>query len=300
MTNPDKSDWDEHFDVPGRVRFMEGAGDLPMINVTTEWSSAEIYLHGAHVTQFQKKNEAPILFLSHVSRFDSGQPIRGGIPVIFPWFGPREGLPAHGLARTKDWELKEIIPSENGAVGLRFRLPDSSETPGFAPFTADYVVTVKDTLSLELIITNKSGNQELAFEDCLHTYFAVGDINAVSITGLKGTIYRDKVENFAEKRELSDAITICSEVDRIYLDTTRTVEIRDAGLRRKIIVEKEGSASTVVWNPWIAKARQMPDFGDEEYQQMVCVESGNVGKNKISLGPGKSAVLKVVISSVLL
>jgi D-hexose-6-phosphate mutarotase len=89
-------------------------------------------------------------------------------------------------------------------------------------------------------------------------------------------------------------------VDRIYLDTAHTVEIRDESLRRVIRVEKEGSASTVVWNPWTAKAKAMQDFGDEEYTGMICVESGNVALNKVKLPPGKSTRLKVKLSSALL
>ncbi|MDB6020134.1 MAG: putative glucose-6-phosphate 1-epimerase [Pedosphaera sp.] len=292
------SDWDEKFDIPGCVRFMEGVGDLPMLSVTTEWSSAEIYLQGAHITHFQKKNEPPLLFLSQVSRFAEGQPIRGGIPIILPWFGSREGQQvAHGFARTKTWELKEILPAKDGSVSLRFRMPESGEDAGFPPFSAEYLVTLRDTLSLRLTVTNKSADRELAFEDCLHTYFNVGDINAVSITGLTGVSYLDKVENFARKTETADVIKISSEVDRVYLDTTGTVEIQDDKLRRKIRVEKENSASTVVWNPWIAKAQQLPDFGNEEYQTMVCVESGNVGKNGVKLAPGQAASLSVKLSS---
>ena len=109
--------------------------------------------------------------------------------------------------------------------------------------------------------------------------------------------YLDKVANFAEKVETEDAIRINSEVDRIYLDTTETVEIQDPTLRRKIIVEKHGSVSTVLWNPWITKAQQMPDFGNDEYQRMVCVESGNVGPNQIKLPPGESSTLTVKLSS---
>jgi D-hexose-6-phosphate mutarotase len=158
-------------------------------------------------------------------------------------------------------------------------------------------VTVGDALELQLAVANASPDRELVFENCLHTYFAIGDNSAVSIAGLKGVSYRDKVENFAEKTETADAIKIISETDRVYQDTTSTVEIHDAALRRKIRIEKTGSASTVVWNPWIAKAKEMADFGDDEYQRMVCVESGNVGKNKITLAPGKSATLAVKLST---
>ena|SRR2546426_719641 len=135
------------------------------------------------------------------------------------------------------------------------------------------------------------------FENCLHTYFEVSDIGSVSITGLKGMDYLDKVANFARKTETNDAIRVSSEVDRIYMDTPGPVEIHDSRLGRKIRIEKHGSVSTVVWNPWIAKSQQMPDFGNDEYLRMVCVESGNVAANAVKLEPGKSSTLTVKISS---
>lgn len=297
MVGTDIPDRLKRFEIPGRVTLLEGNGELTKIEITTDWSTAEIYLHGANVTDFQKKGDAPLLFTSQFSRFTSGQPIRGGIPVIFPWFGAREGSPAHGIARLWEWDLHEAITVPDGGVSLRFSLPDTAESAMWPPFSANYVVTVTDALTLELIITNCSPDQNFSFEDCLHTYFAVGDINAVSVTGLKGVSYLDKVENFAQKTETAEALRFTSEVDHIYYDTTGPVEILDPKFRRKIRVEKTGSASTVVWNPWSAKSQQMPDFGNDEYRQMLCVESGNVAKNKLVLAPGKSSVLKVTLSS---
>ena len=281
----------------GRVTFLGGRGELSMMEITTAWSAAEIYLHGAHVTNFKKHDEAPLLFLSQCSRFEEKQPIRGGIPIIFPWFGAREGMAMHGFARVHAWELKEVLPAADGSVSVRFRLPDCPEAGAFPAFIAEYVVTVNEHLTLELIVTNKSADANLEFEECLHTYFAVDDIAATGITGLKGVSYLDKVANFSKKKETEEAIKITSEVDRVYLDTKGAVEIRDQKLGRVIRVEKENSASTVLWNPWIAKAQAMPDFGGEEYHKMVCVESGNVGANKITLAPGKTSNLKVKLSS---
>ncbi len=267
-----------------------------MVRITTEWSTAEIYLHGAHVTSFRRHDRPPLLFLSQCSRFEAGQPIRGGIPVILPWFGAREGMAMHGFARIKTWEVKEIMPMPDGTVSVRFRLPESPEASAYPPFTAEYVVGVNDSLTLELIVTNKSPDAKLEFEECLHTYFAVEDVTAVSIAGLKGVSYLDKVANFAKKTETEEAIHVSSEVDRVYLDAVGSVEIQDSRLHRVIRVEKEHSASTVVWNPWIAKAQQMPDFGNDEYQKMVCVESGNVNANKLVLDPGQTSRLKVKLS----
>jgi glucose-6-phosphate 1-epimerase len=286
------------FEIPGRVSLVDGNGDLPMVWVSTDWGVAEIYLHGAHVASFQKKNEPPLLFLSEESRFEEGEPIRGGIPVILPWFGAKEGEKAHGFARVKNWELTDAKVAVDGSVRVALRLPDGPEMAKWAtPFAAEYAVTVGKTLKLELTITNLSKERELVLEDCLHTYFTVGEIGAATIAGLKGVEYLDKVEGFAKKTETNDVIRIGSEVDRVYMDTTSEVEIRDAKLGRVIRVKKEGSKSTVVWNPWMAKADAMADFGDEEYLKMVCVEAGNVGKNKLVVGAGKSEMMRVELFS---
>src|SRR5882757_5214985 len=118
MNTGEALNWEGTSETAGGVRFIDGAGGLPMLSVTTEWSSAEIYLHGAHVAGFQKRNEPPLLFLSEVSQFAEGKAIRGGIPIILPWFGAREGLPAHGFARTRTWELKAIDSLPDGSVRL--------------------------------------------------------------------------------------------------------------------------------------------------------------------------------------
>lgn len=291
------SAWESRIEIPGRVTFQEGQGDLPTVEVRTPWSEAEIYPHGAHVTHFQKLTEPPLLFLSKMSRFEAGAPIRGGVPVVFPWFGPRAGQPAHGFARLEDWELKEITLSADGSSRLHFRLPDGLEAGDLPPFTVDYTVTVGEQLILHLAVTNRTPDRELSFEDCLHTYFAVGDITAVEITGLRGASYLDTLDHLARKVDADDAIRIAAEVDRVYVDTSATVEIVDKAFRRRIRVAKEGSRSTVVWNPWSAKAQRLPDFGNDEYLQMVCVESGNVGPNQITLAPGQTSTLQVTLST---
>lgn len=278
-----------HLEIPDRVSIVKGEGGMPKVVVETDSSLAEIHLHGAHVTRFQKKGEAPLLFLSDSSDFARDKPIRGGIPIIFPWFGPSEGLPANGYARTVEWDLRETTLLPDGSVSLRFKLPRLGK------FDVQYLVTVSDSLCLELVVCN-SGENESSFENCLHTYFQISSIDAISITGLTGTRYMDKVTG-KPCVETSTNIRIEGEVDRVYSDTPATTEIEDPGFGRKIRIEKSGSESTVVWNPWIEKSIRMPDFGDEEYLQMVCVESGNVTTNKITLASGGCTLLKVRLSS---
>ena len=282
-------DGSHHLEIPGHVSLAAGHGGLPKVSIETPWSSAEIYLHGAHVTGFRKNGEAPLLFMSGASEFAAGKPIRGGVPIIFPWFGPREGMPAHGFARTAAWDLKETSLLPDGAVSLRFSLPARDG------FDVEYLVTVAESLSMELAVTN-TGGQDATIETCLHTYFKIGAIDAISITGLSGVNYLDKLTG-TSATDAPGPIHIAGEVDRIYLDTATAVEIEDPALGRKIRIATTGSNSTVVWNPWIEKSRRMPDFGDDEYLQMVCVESGNVAKNQITLTAGGRAVLKVDVSS---
>jgi D-hexose-6-phosphate mutarotase len=284
-------------ELPGRVLFTEGNGEMAKLSIDTAWSNAELYLHGAHLTHFQKKGEPPVLFMSQLSRFENGVPIRGGIPVIFPWFGAREGGPAHGFARQQAWELREISQMSNGTVRLRLSLPDSPQAALLSKFTLDFWVTIGEKIGLDLIVGNSSTDQDLVFESCLHAYFQVGDISCVSITGLKGAEYLDKTQSFARKTEESDEIKITRETDRVYTGTRKTVEILDSKLGRRIRIEKSGSLSTVLWNPWIDKAQQMPDFGNEEFREMVCVEPGNVGDDKITVAPGKSSTLSVEIAT---
>ena len=284
------------YEIAGTVAIITGNGGLPKVQITTDRSTAEIYLHGAHVAGFQKLGEPPLLWMSAASQFAAGKPIRGGVPICFPWFGPREGRPAHGFARIADWELVETKALADGKVSVRLRLPETAGGADAFPGKVEFLLTVGETLTMELSVANAS-SETVAFENCLHTYLTIGDIGEFSITGLKGVEYLDKVDGGKLKLEKADAIHIGSEVDRVYLNTTGPAEIRDTKLRRTIRVEKSGSYSTVVWNPWVAKSKAMPDFGDEEFRGMVCVESGNVARERIKLASGESSALRVVLSS---
>jgi D-hexose-6-phosphate mutarotase len=286
----------KNLEIPGAVK-IDSSGELTKVVVTSKFSAAEIYLHGAHLTHFQKNGEPPLIFLSRKSFFTPGKAIRGGVPICFPWFGAREGNVMHGFARTAEWELVETAALPDGSVKVNFLLPENLlVAAGWPAAKVNFIVTIGETLTMELVTQNTS-SQDFIFEDCLHTYFHTGDVSYVSVTGLKGYSYLDKVDGFARKLETNNAIKISSEVDRVYLNTPGTVEIQDAFSHRKIVIKKSGSQSAVVWNPWIDKAKAMADFGDDEYKEMICVESGNVGESKITLAPGKTAALKVLLQS---
>ena len=285
-------------EISGRIEIVNGHGGLPLVKIRTSWSTAEIYLLGAHVSGFQKNGEPPLIFMSAKSYFAAGKPIRGGVPICFPWFGNRDGEPSHGFARLTEWELVNTSATPDGTVTVTLALPGITGSSKWNSLRTEFVVTVSDKLVMELTTTSESCDGALEIENCLHTYFQVSDIGAVSLTGLQGAAFDDFAFGAGGARRAADAaaLRITQETNRVYPDNAATVEIIDEKLHRKIRVEKSNSQSTVVWNPWTTQ--KMPeDFDPAEHRQMVCVESGNVKQNKISLAPGKSTGLKVVVSS---
>jgi glucose-6-phosphate 1-epimerase len=276
-------------------RIATGANGLPVVELRGRSGSAEIYLHGAHVTRWDPAGARPVLWVSRSSAFAPGQPIRGGVPICFPWFGAHPtdpGQPGHGFARVREWRLiatpEASAPGDEDAAVAEFEL-GSTEPPHPAwphAFAARYRVVLGRALTMQLEVAN-TGSAPISFEEALHTYFAVSDVRDISISGLEGRPYLDKVAGFAERVQAGDPIRFTAETDRVYLDTHATCTIHDPGWKRRITVAKQGSNSTVVWNPWIGKAHAMPDFGDDEWLEMVCVETANVGANRVTLAPGE-------------
>lgn len=289
----------KQFEIPDRVTLTMDEDELVKVIVTSDESTAEIYLKGAHVTSFQQKEEKLLLFMSPSAKMPRGNMLHGGIPLCFPWFGNREGETlSHGFARNSIWDLVETKAKSDGVVELTFQLPsDILREAGWAAVEVLYRVTVGKKLQLELIVNNTT-SLPFSFEECFHSYFLVGDIDQVTVHGLKGLTYLDKNEDFATKQELCDELPIVGETNSVYLDSTAPIEIHDHSLRRTIRIEKEHSRSTVVWNPWREKAKTIADFGPEDYRHMLCVESGNVKEFTRQLPPGETSMMRVQLSCV--
>jgi glucose-6-phosphate 1-epimerase len=283
------------FAIPGIVRIEEGRGALPRVVVTSDLATAELYLHGAHLTAFQPRGAPPLLFLSERSQFDAAKPIRGGVPVIFPWFGPRAGSPAHGFARVRPWELTSCAQLPDGSVRVACALGVDDLTRALWPpsFEARLTFTLGRSLGIELEI--QAGEAPLVFEEAFHTYLLVGDARQAGVDGLQNVEYIDKVDGFKRKTQPAETLRITGETDRVYVNTRGRCVVHDPVLERTITVEKENSDATVVWNPWIDKARAMPDFGDEEWPKMLCIETANVGDSAIRLAPSQSHRMRVTV-----
>lgn len=287
--------------LPASVRLVERAGALPRLDVVTRASAAQVYYQGAHVARWQPAPaDAPVLFLSAHTDLREGKAIRGGVPICFPWFathGTDRGAPSHGFVRTAAWALTDGSEADDGTVALRFVLDVDEHASPLWPHRARLAhrISIGTTLEMALDVENR-GAESMTFEEALHTYFSVGDIERVAIAGLEDTEYLDKVEGWARRRQGREPIRFAGETDRVYLDTTATCRIADEERSREIVVEKSGSHSTVVWNPWADRARALPDLGADDWRQMVCVETANVGAAAVTLAPGASHTMRAALS----
>ena len=156
-------------------------------------------------------------------------------------------------------------------------------------------MSVGAALEMALEVVNTSPG-DIRFEEALHTYLAVGDISRTTIDGLAGRTFIDKVDKAQRKTQPTGAFALNGETDRVYLDTPDTVTVNDGANGRKLVVSKSGSASTVVWNPWTAKAKAMADFGDDEWPGMLCIETANAADNAVTLAPGARHTMRATIA----
>lgn len=273
---------------------------LPGIKVDTPKASGLVYFHGAHVAEWTPAGERPVLWLSESSVYEDGKAIRGGVPLIFPWFGggASGGLkPQHGFARLQQWKLKNAKISPTGNVTIQLALGGAEVDPelsGNMPrdYNLEMHVTMGRTLILQLIVT--AGDAPIRFEEGLHTYFAVGDIKQASVEGVEGAAYTDRVTDQGGTQD--GAVRFTGETDRVYESRQFLARINDPAWGRTIQIEKVGSAQTVIWNPWIDKSKAMADFGDDEWTGMVCVEAVNTREQAIILGRRQRHLMSQTIS----
>jgi glucose-6-phosphate 1-epimerase len=300
----DIKELNESFGLPGLLAFEDGSVNgepdgLARAVITTPAATATVYLQGAHIAEWQPVGEDPVLFLSKKTAYKKGKALRGGVPVIFPWFGDRhdgQPGPAHGFARAADWTLAfAALVGED--VHLTFTLgpSDATRALGFDHFRVAYQLTIGRTLTLQLTVANEAPTP-LVFEEALHTYYVVGDVREVLTTGLVNTSFFDKRDNGLEKIQLEDPLVLRWTTDRVYVNSTVDCVIHDPAMKRRITIAKTGSATTIVWNPWSELTPGLADMEPEAWPGMICVESGNAGPNAIILAPGDSHTLRSTVS----
>ena len=284
------------FALPGHLHFMESHPGLPVAHITTTQATAQVALQGAQLLAWQPTGQQPVIWVSKAAVFEPGKPVRGGVPVCWPWFGALAGQSAHGFVRTRMWQVRGSALNAAGQVVLRLGLSDDASTRAVwdHAFDLELVVTVGPTLTLDLI-TRNTGETPLTLSEALHTYFCVGDINATRVQGLDGCSYSDKVQAGMQCLQQGDVV-FSGETDRVYFNTTSDSLIKDTAWQREIRVSKQGSDATVVWNPWAEREKSFADMASGEFNDMLCVETANAGPHQITLAPGAQHTLSACLS----
>ncbi|EGZ14811.1 hypothetical protein PHYSODRAFT_505323 [Phytophthora sojae] len=272
--------------------------ELETVKLTHPYgSSAEVYHFGAHVKSFHPAMDPKmdVLFMSKESFLDGVNPIRGGIPVVFPNFGSAKGFPSHGFARITNWTLASYknAADKNSPSVAKFTMESSNSTRKMWPvdFKLEYEVKLYGNELKTALRVRNTNKDPIEFHALLHNYLWVDDATnkGVQVLGLKGVDYYDKVAkvNATETRAYID---FANQTDNVYSNAPNTLHAVIKGVNAV-----DRTTDAVVWNPWADRAKAMEDFGDEEYKNMVAVEPGRVSV-KQALPAGQTYTLAESIS----
>ncbi|XP_026758981.1 uncharacterized protein LOC113518316 [Galleria mellonella] len=251
-------------------------------------TTCTVNLFGATVVSWRVNNQEQ-LFVSKQAVFDGKRAIRGGIPFVFPQFGQWAFGPQHGFARVARWHVEKMperLPS--GDVEAVFSLMDDDFTRSMwhFQFRLTYRLILREKeLHFNIGVYNPSKELTFSCQLLLHTYFKVPDVRRCQITGMHGCMFIDKTREGAVYQETREVVTINEWTDRIYQNTMQEHIITNVVSGRKMRIQKYNFPDTVIWNPWADYAKEIPDFGDDEFPNMVCVEAGRVAA-PIVLLPG--------------
>ncbi|MBT8150723.1 MAG: D-hexose-6-phosphate mutarotase [Gammaproteobacteria bacterium] len=310
-------------DAHKKLKHVEGIevvkyNQLLALRVDNESASATIFLQGAQVASYQPKGQKPVIWLSDSCDYESGSPLRGGIPICWPWFGDlsknpqaiidqlgdlggssdSSEAPAHGLVRSRLWSIDSAERVDADTTSISFCLDVGAGDPGIwqYPCRLTLVVTVGVKLDVSLGIENVGASGFMA-SCALHSYFYISNIASATVSGLHGVDYVDSLQDW--RRFTQDGcLVIKEEVDRIYQSIPGQVVINDAGLSRNIYLTQRDAPSLVVWNPWLEKAKRLSCFGAKDYLGMLCLETAQVLEHARYVGAGDSYSIGVEIESV--
>lgn len=254
--------------------------DLPCVKLQFGQATAVIALYGAQVLSYQPRNNQEILWLSPLATWHNQTPIRGGVPICWPWFGAispilnpeRLALPNHGLVRTQLWQLKaKHCSAESVSVTLEITI---AYQPWFGKKTntaAKIVLQLQLTLAKQLQI-NLRCNDVIVQQAALHSYFKIEDISKAQVQPLPLTYIDTTCAQVVTSK--ANTATFCTEVDRIYQHSGPMLKIQNSNL--SVGIEQIGHDATVIWNPWRERSAKMTDLTEQSYKEFICVETAKL------------------------
>ena len=285
MTYPDIAALNERFGLERRLRFVEGNSGMTKVELAFDQAKLELYLQGAHITRYQPAAGIEVLWMSDSALYQPGKALRGGIPLCWPWFGAHahnSDLPQHGYARTSQFQINSTR-ADHQATSIILTL-DAAQTP-LPDIALEFEIRLSDALWMEMRSQNLSAST-LTLSNALHSYFAISNRQQVTIPSVTQLAYLDKPQNYRSQQQTC-AITFDSEVDRVYQAPPARIDFFDQERNINTSIESWGNNNLVIWNPGEQKARQMNDFDDDGFEQMICIEPANALAQSVNLLPGE-------------
>lgn len=282
--------------MPQMIEQKKLSNGFEYIELSNKSAHARIARQGAHLFHYERIGQKPLLWLSETSFFESGKAIRGGIPICWPWFGKHKtesSLPQHGFARNLPWELLDAKETDAYSTEVTLQLQHSAKTLTLWPYMFELQLRITVSQELSIALTTKNcGKDTFEVSSALHSYFAVANIDNVSLEGLHDIPYYDALTK--ENKVQRGTVSITEEVDRVYQQVHTPLILHDQD--RTVHIRAEGSSSVVVWNPWVEKCARMSNMKDDAYKTMVCIETANALADARKIPPDTKHTLLAAIS----
>ena len=282
------------------VEFLRRDG-IEIIKVENRHATAEMTLFGGCVLSYLPKDQQDLLWVSDSAVYDGSKPVRGGIPVCWPWFGQAEqaGLPAHGFVRSMVWKLEHIDHCTDGTTSVILACESNAETEKLWPYRFKLSLNIQVDACLTLSLTTHNLNDEdIKITEALHTYFSVDNPQGLVVAGLEGSVHLDKLVDNVPPEIQRETVKVDPAKDSVYLDHVGKATIEDRGNNRRIVINKRNSQSSVVWNPGPEIVKGFADINNDAWSKFVCVESGNVLEDAITVHAQSEHTLSVQYSVV--
>lgn len=239
-----------------------------------------------------------LLFTGSTAEHAPGKPVRGGIPLVFPWFGDHptdKKLPAHGFARTQTWRVVGSAPGPT----VTLETSDDATTRAMWPhaYRLQFTISVAQHPTFRLEIENR-GTTPFRCEEALHTYFAVGSVHTASVHGLESVAHTETAREPEGPWDPRAPLRFRAETDRVFHGTPDTIELRAPALRRTVTLASRGARSAIVWTPWPNKAARLSGLGPDDWQKFCCIETANCKQDALELASGQRHVLELELRAI--
>jgi len=273
---------------------------IMLINVENEFAKATLTTHGASVLSFIPKGGQDLLWVSSTAIYNGEKPVRGGVPVCWPWFGAgkQAGLPAHGFVRNHVWRLDHVANLESGVTEIVLSFEPTQASLALWPhqFHLELRIEVGEKLAMSLTTTNKN-DYDIEITEALHTYFAVSESAGLLISGVENSTEHNTLQKPPYVSNREQPITLTPPMDSVFTDQTVDLLIHDVKNSRNILIEKQNSASAIVWNPGSEIIKGFADVPEQAWSEFVCVEVGNVFENAVTIPAGEKHSMRMMLSS---